>query len=262
MAHVISFHSFRSGTGKSNLAANLTALLVKSGKRVCLVDADLQSPTASILFNHDDSSGPYLNDYLAGNCTIRETAVDLSARIDSRPAGSLTLVPADPTPTEIVRGLREGHNFSRLVAGINSLSTAFTPDLILIDTHGGLSEITLNVLAASDQALLLLRADQQDYQGTSVLLDLAYQLEVRNLLMVVNQLPSIYRPEPSRRTLALAFEGQAGITGRQIVVIPYSEDVMAYGSRGVFALEYPRHAFTRQLARLTGKLVPPGTGPI
>ena len=38
---IISVHSFRGGTGKSNTTANLSAVLAMSGKRVGVVDTDI-----------------------------------------------------------------------------------------------------------------------------------------------------------------------------------------------------------------------------
>ena len=53
MAKVVSFHSFRGGTGKSNMSANVAALLALDGRRVGVVDADIQSPGIHVLFGLD-----------------------------------------------------------------------------------------------------------------------------------------------------------------------------------------------------------------
>lgn len=67
MSKIISIHSFRGGTGKSNTAANLAALLACQSYRVGVVDTDIQSPGIHVLFglNEDDMSHS-LNDYLWG----------------------------------------------------------------------------------------------------------------------------------------------------------------------------------------------------
>ncbi|MCB0036300.1 MAG: P-loop NTPase, partial [Anaerolineales bacterium] len=44
MTQIISVHSFRGGTGKSNTTANLAALIMRQGKRVGIIDTDIQSP--------------------------------------------------------------------------------------------------------------------------------------------------------------------------------------------------------------------------
>ena len=52
MAQIISIHSFRGGTGKSNTTANIAALLAAGGRRVGVVDTDIQSPGIHVLFRH------------------------------------------------------------------------------------------------------------------------------------------------------------------------------------------------------------------
>ena len=44
MAKIISTHSFRGGTGKSNTTANLAVLVARAGWRVGIIDTDIQSP--------------------------------------------------------------------------------------------------------------------------------------------------------------------------------------------------------------------------
>ena len=79
MAKIVSIHSYRGGTGKSNLTANLAACLAAAGKRVAVVDTDIQSPGIHMLFGLEDTSERRtLNDYLWERCPIGETAVDVT----------------------------------------------------------------------------------------------------------------------------------------------------------------------------------------
>ena len=45
MAKIISIHSFRGGTGKSNVTANLATIIARKGYRVGIVDTDIQTLT-------------------------------------------------------------------------------------------------------------------------------------------------------------------------------------------------------------------------
>lgn len=47
---IISIHSFRGGTGKSNTTANVAAVLAGEGRHVAVVDTDVQSPGIHVLF--------------------------------------------------------------------------------------------------------------------------------------------------------------------------------------------------------------------
>ena len=67
MAKIISIHSFRGGTGKSNVTANLAGLLARAGHRVGVIDTDIQSPGIHVIFALKPADVRYaLNDYLWG----------------------------------------------------------------------------------------------------------------------------------------------------------------------------------------------------
>lgn len=79
MAVLIAVHSFRGGTGKSNITANVAALLAAEGRRVGVVDTDIQSPGIHILFGlQQESMGHCLNHYLWGQCSLADAAHDVT----------------------------------------------------------------------------------------------------------------------------------------------------------------------------------------
>jgi MinD-like ATPase involved in chromosome partitioning or flagellar assembly len=72
MGKIIAIHSFRGGTGKSNVTANLAAQVALADKRVGVVDTDIQSPGIHVLFGLDGSNmGNTLNDFL--DCLLIDT---------------------------------------------------------------------------------------------------------------------------------------------------------------------------------------------
>ena len=79
MPTIVSVHSFRGGTGKSNCTANLASLCALAGQRVGIVDTDLQSPDVHVLFGIDETNIKHcLNGFLWGTCRIDEAAVDVT----------------------------------------------------------------------------------------------------------------------------------------------------------------------------------------
>jgi Mrp family chromosome partitioning ATPase len=67
MPKVISIHSYRGGTGKSNFTANLAATVAQFGNRVGIVDTDLPSPGIHNLFDLEpEHIHKTLNHYLWG----------------------------------------------------------------------------------------------------------------------------------------------------------------------------------------------------
>ena len=69
----------------------------------------------------------------------------------------------------------ENYDVSRMSDGYDPLIDALNLDALIIDTHPGLNDETLLTMAVSDRVGLILRPDYQDYQGTSVALELRYQ---------------------------------------------------------------------------------------
>lgn len=172
MAQIISVHSFRGGTGKSNLLANLAATMACHGQRVGIVDADIQSPGIHVLFGLNEEKMNYaLNDYLWGRCNIKDTAYDVSHTLMAEQGhtgmvkGSLYLIPSSIKATEIARVLREGYDVVRLNDGFQELIRSLNLDYLFIDTHPGLNEETLLSIGISNVLVVLLRPDSQDFQG-------------------------------------------------------------------------------------------------
>jgi MinD-like ATPase involved in chromosome partitioning or flagellar assembly len=241
MTHIVSVHSWRGGTGKSNLTANLAAILA-SGRRVAVVDTDIQSPGIHILFGLRGATIAHsLNDYLWGRTGIEEAALDLGASIGIAAPGKLFLVPSSINSGEIARVLREGCDARTLTGGLRKLARALNLDVLLIDTHPGLNEETLLSIALSHALLIVLRPDQQDYEGTGVTLEVASALNVPQMLLVVNKVPTIFDVDDVRERVAHAY-------GRPVAaVIPHADEIMALASEGIFALRYPDHPIAATL---------------
>src|SRR5262245_5574298 len=125
MPKIISIHSFRGGTGKSNSTANLAALLAAGGRRVGVVDTDIQSPGLHVLFGMDQSELSHtLNDYLWGACAVEQAAYDVTPRLGVPIAGKIFLIPSSIKPGEIARVVRDGYDVSLLNDGFYGLIDA------------------------------------------------------------------------------------------------------------------------------------------
>jgi septum site-determining protein MinD len=250
MATIVSVHSFRGGTGKSNTTANLAAVLAAEGYRVGVVDTDIPSPGIHVLFGLDETTTPVaLNDYLRGECEIEAAAYDVTERLGAPVDGRVYLVPSSPRPGEIARVLREGYDPGTLNEGFQRLVEALGLDVLLIDTHPGLNEETLLSIAISDTLLVILRPDQQDFQGTSVTVEIARKLEVPRLLLLVNKVPQSFDAANVRRRVEESYAAEVA------AVIPHSEELMALASAGIFALRFPDHPLSALYRQLTARVL-------
>jgi MinD-like ATPase involved in chromosome partitioning or flagellar assembly len=240
MAKIISIHSFRGGTGKSNTTANLAAVMAAMGKRVGVIDTDIQSPGIHIILGLNESDMQHsLNDYLWEKCSIEETAHDVTGNLGTDVSGKVYLIPSSLKPGEITRILREGYDPSLLNEGFHALIEELNLDALLIDTHPGVNEETLLSMAISDAVLIILRPDQQDYLGTGVTIELARRLKVQNLLILVNKAPQSLDMLQLKKKVEDAY--QRPVTA----IIPHSDEMMLLASMGIFVGRYPDHAISK-----------------
>ena len=250
MEKIISIHSFRGGTGKSNTTANLAAILANLGKRVGVIDTDIQSPGIHVLFGLDENSMKYaLNDYLWGKCNIEETAYDVTNTLNAPIKGTIYLIPSSIKAGEIARVLREGYDVGLLNDGFNKLLKELKLDILLIDTHPGLNEETLLSIAVSDALAIILRPDSQDYQGTGVTVDVARKLDVPRLLLIVNKVPTSFDYGEVKRRVEQTYNSEVA------AVLPHSDEMMTLASSGIFALHYPQHPITQALTHVAQRLI-------
>ena len=249
MSKIISVHSFRGGTGKSNTTANIATLLAQQGLRVGVVDTDIQSPGIHVLFNLDESEMAHsLNDYLWGKCSIKDCAYDVTGRVGADVKGQIYLIPSSIKASEIARILREGYDVGLLNDGFQSLVEGLKLDILVIDTHPGLNEETLLSIAVSDALVIIMRPDQQDYQGTSVTVEVARKLDVPKMLMLVNKVPQSLDMDDVKARIEQTYNCKVA------AVLPHSDEMMTLASSGIFSLRYPDHPVTQGLKNLVALL--------
>lgn len=250
---IVAVHSFRGGTGKSNLTSNLAMSLAKQGKRVGIIDTDLQSPGIHVLFGLEDEATHHsLNSYLWGECAIYEAARDVSALLrqtaqsdhgqsanDQTSDGAIYLVPASTKASDITRILREGYPQDKLLDGFSEMTRDLQLDFLLVDTHPGINEETLQAIAVCAVLVVVLRPDYQDYQGTSVIVELARMLSVEDLLLVVNKALPTFDVDIYRQQLETAYDVSVA------EILPFSEEMMHLASSEIFSMRYPDHPLAK-----------------
>ncbi len=249
VATIVSIHSFRGGTGKSNTTANVAAILAQGGRRVGVIDGDIQSPGIHVLFGLagvDVQSS--LNDFLFGDCEIGEVALDVTDGAGAA-GGKIFLIPSSMRPGEITRVLREGYDPERLTTGLRELVEQLSLDVLLIDTHPGLHEETLLSLVLSNSLLIVMRPDEQDYEGTGITVRVAQELEVPRIMLVVNKAPDTLDPAHVEERVRSAYGCDVA------AVLPHSDDLMRLASEGVFTLRFPAHPLSDLYRQVAAKVM-------
>ncbi|MEI7437082.1 MAG: MinD/ParA family protein [bacterium] len=250
MSKIISVHSFRGGTGKSNTTANIAAILTQNNYNVGVIDTDIQSPGIHIIFGMNEDSIHYsLNDFLWGKCGIEQAAYEMTRNFDFNSSGKLFLIPSSFKTGDIARMLHDGYDVNLLSEGFKQLVKSLNLDFLLIDTHPGLNEETLLSIALSDFLLIILRPDNQDYQGTGITVEVARQLETPKMELLVNKAPSVFLEADIIKRVEATYN--CPVAG----IIPHSEELMALASGGIFSLKYPEHRVTGIYREVAARMI-------
>lgn len=250
----VSIHSYRGGTGKSNISANLAYLAARMGKRVAVLDSDLQAPGVHLLFGFDTDRMPYtLSDFFFNRCRLEEAAYNLKGMAELQNLdGSIFLLPSRMTVDAIMQVIAEGYDVGKLNDQLDKLIDELKLDLLLIDTHPGFNEETLLTIAISDTLIIVLRPDKQDYHGTAVLAEVAGRMAVPHVHMLANKVVGT----PDRDDIVQKIQQSYGYD--VIGVLPFAEEMARLGSDGIFASRHPSHPLSKELDIITQRIITSG----
>ena len=247
MYKIVTFHSFRRGTGRTNLMASLAVLLARQGKRIGIIDTNLQSPSAHILFKLPSSEISHsLDNYLWGECELEQVTYDISKYVGFE-SDSLYLIPSSDDLLRVMRILKDGFEISQLITAYSQFAKSRNLDYLFIDSNSGFNEDILLSMSVTDILVIVMRLDEQDYQGVSMTLDISKRLNLPRNLVIVNNTPKGYDQKSVETQLAKSFECEIG------AILPHSDDFLTLASKNIFALQYPEHPVTKLLEEFTKK---------
>ncbi|MGP3684764.1 P-loop NTPase [Streptomyces sp. IBSNAI002] len=242
MTRTIVVHSHRGGTGKSSVLANLALLLAAEGRRVGLVDTDIQSPTLDLLFRL--RPGASLADYLLGRCEIETAAQQVG---DPTLAGGLYVVPARTGTAALREIMAGGYDVGLLPEGFDRLSGHYALDVLLLDTHAGLNNESVTAMASADVLMIMARADRIDLSGVEETIALAGRLACRRTLVLSMAPEGIDREKARRRAEEVYGAPLAGI-------LPYSPEMAALYGEHIFAEALPDHPLVGEFRTIISAL--------
>src|ERR1044072_6344740 len=185
MTHCIAIHSYKGGTGKTTIAANTAALLVKTGKKVALLDLDVYAPSLHNYFKITPKK--WINDFLDNNANIKETILDVTESIHNKEEslGKFFVGFSNPNRDAIFKfEISNGteywkKQFRKLVFLREQMITKMDMDYIIIDTSPGIRHWSINALSIADKLILTMKMDDLDIEGTKKLLFEIYTTFVR-----------------------------------------------------------------------------------
>jgi MinD-like ATPase involved in chromosome partitioning or flagellar assembly len=237
MTRSIAIHSFKGGTGKSTITANAAVALAMKGRRVGVMDMDLEGPGLHAFFDIDPNQLRFtLNDVLAGISPVEAATIRMSEKLNLT-HGEVYYCPASIKVSEILRTMKTGFELDAFSDAIGRLQQRFGLHYLLIDTHPGLGQNMLLALGACDHQVIVSRIDQQDMFGTAVMVEVSATMN-KPVHLVLNLIPPRVRESDVAkfaRTLSAHFAVD------MVGWLPFSEQIIGSLSRSVFITKLPKH---------------------
>jgi MinD-like ATPase involved in chromosome partitioning or flagellar assembly len=238
----ISFHSYKGGTGKTNISGNLACYLAGKGLKVGLVDTDVSGPGIHALFSLKTKKT--FVDFLQGKAGIDEI-------VYRHGNDELYIIPSYAIEEDIVSFSRDSSQAKeKLQSLIREFQSRYNPDHIIFDCSPGLNRSSLLVMGMSEISIVVSTLDKQDIRGTYVISGVARRLKSKPRILF-NKLPK-NKYEASKDTLE-DLSRKIGL--EPIGVLLYDEAVADAWSRKIIVQEYPDSQYCKQIAGLWERII-------
>ncbi len=262
MMRIIAFHSYKGGTGKTHLSANLATVLARKGHKTALLDLDFRGPNLQTLCGIDSSVT--INDLLfdpdlqADDLLVsfqQQYKIPLFAAFASTDFRKMSdIVRADKKQRQ--------RSLKRILRHRDELSESGF-DYTIIDTSPGVQMESIDGLVISDATCLVLKADDFDISGTKSMVAQLYSLlDSKNYVVLNRVVAETCPPEHgvwSEQDKEIVNNLTKTITNEMrmsvITSIPCFCEVAREGSRNIFSLKYPDHPFSQHIEKLATDLI-------
>ena len=173
---LLSFHSYKGGTGKTTFVGNLGVHLAQQGQNICIIDTDVNGPGLHSLFDIQFSAT--LVDLLRDECKVNE--------IIYKPYRDLGLyiIPSKACEEDITSMFSSpGEAKDKMLEIIKFLKRQLQVDHVLFDCSPGINKSSLLTMNIADRATIVSTIDVQDIRGTYILSNMSSKLGTKaNLL--------------------------------------------------------------------------------
>jgi len=205
----VAFYSFKGGVGRTTALIHVAWLLVKQGKKVVVVDLDIEAPGLSKALDLDDLPEVGIVDYFYERAYAPDGANyeiqigDILAEYrdqqlgDTR-GGRFFVVPTGKLDLDYLAKV-DDLKANAWVNGDESLWDVFIrdikkqiePDLILVDSRTGLNQWgAFSLVQAADSAILVLFPNAQNAEGAKILVQALGSLGKQNINFVFSPIPN------------------------------------------------------------------------
>ena len=266
----LAFHSYKGGTGKTTLIANLAALYAMQGKKVCLLDFDLYAPSLGMYFRKKPTV--YLNSLLRGELDQPSGEVDASSLVTDVSSelglkGKLLLGFSSPNRDDIT-DIEFQHDqkwqlkaIKRFQSFKNQLFEDNMVDCLFLDTSPGIRYWSINTLAIANMLFLVMKTSDMDIEGTKKMVNDIYDVLTRygksKYFIILNKVPEISNSNGRQwdaTEIAWAEELQKDIGTQVVGSVPCFCDIQFSKHEFLFAVNHPEHPFSKRVADLADRI--------
>lgn len=238
----ISFHSYKGGTGKTNIAGNLACHITKTGCNVGLVDTDVSGPGIHALFNLKIKKT--LVDYLLGKAELEDI-------VYTKGDEKLYIIPSTATEEDLVSYSKDpAAAKDKLLTLLKEYEAKYKLDHIIFDCSPGLNRSSILIMGLTKLSVVVCTLDKQDIRGTYVLSGVAGRLKAVPYILF-NKLPED-KYEISKETLEdlsrkFGFEPLGMILEDKAMASTWSRKIMVH--------TYPSSNYSKNISELWNRII-------
>jgi chromosome partitioning protein len=284
LVKTIAFHSYKGGTGKTTIAANLSTLLVSKGFNVLLVDMDVYAPSLHVYFNFKPEK--WMNNYLLDDLEFTDVIYDFThivndfytPTISRNKKGLFSIVFSNPKKEEITSLDFQNRDSSKsqMLKKMLYLKEKTNPDVIydyiILDTSPGIRPWSINSLAIADIIILSLKMDHIDIEGTKQMAADVYKSFINfgaKSYLLLNRIAGYCTPsnlnkdmisKPGRFEFTMLEQSETMMELENylkmdvVSTIPCYCDIQFERQEFVTVLKYPNHPFVGKMNELVNKI--------
>ncbi|GIN11584.1 septum site-determining protein MinD [Shouchella clausii] len=174
MGEAIVVTSGKGGVGKTTTSANIGTALALSGKKVCLIDADIGLRNLDVVMGLENRIIYDLVDVVEGRCKLKQ------ALIKDKRFDHLYLLPAAQTKdkTDVLP--------EQLKSLVNELKEDY--DYVIIDCPAGIEHGFRNAVAGADKAIVVTTPEVSAVRDADRIIGLLEQENIERPRLIVNRI--------------------------------------------------------------------------
>ncbi|MCD6523220.1 MAG: cell division ATPase MinD [Candidatus Diapherotrites archaeon] len=234
MARIIAIASGKGGVGKTSLTANLGIALAKLGKKVVMIDTDLQMANLGLMLGMEGRPIT-LQDVLLGEASIHDATYDVQEGAKFIPSG---------LSIEKFRRVDE----EKLAEVIKEV--AESADIVLLDAPAGIGADVMATLHAADEVLVVTMAEAVSVADALKLILIAERRIGLDVIGVVVEMHKGMKQEMPKKEI------QKTLQKKVIGVVPEDPRLRECSLEGVpVVVKYPRSPSAIAITKIAAWLI-------